>query len=129
MIFLRLNGKYRTFQVIIAADSNLCHTHFAPCGLDTIGDMIEVIVAEKDTIHLVTIISRTPFGVRHEYLLRILGLETLGDNQARCFGQFVGEVLGFLAGGEGLLEGKIVDNILRFLQAQGHGLPKDLDDA
>ena len=129
MIFLRLNGKYRTFQVIIAADSNLCHTHFAPCGLDTIGDMIEVIIAEKDTIHLVTIISRTPFGVRHEYLLRILGLETLGDNQARCFGQFVGEVLGFLAGGEGLLEGKIVDNILRFLQTQGHGLPKDLDDA
>ena len=68
MIFLRLNGKYRTFQVIIAADSNLCHTHFAPCGLDTIGDMIEVIVAEKDTIHLVNIISRTPFGVRHEHL-------------------------------------------------------------
>lgn len=68
MISLSFNRKYRTFQVVIVADLHLCHTHFALCCLDTIGDMLEAIVAEIDTVHLVTIISRTPFGVRHEYL-------------------------------------------------------------
>ena len=35
------------------ANSYLCHTDFAPAGLDTAGHMLEVIVIEKDTLQVV----------------------------------------------------------------------------
>ena len=41
------------FQLIMAADPHLCHTHFAPCGLYAEGHMLEVVVIEKDTLQVI----------------------------------------------------------------------------
>ena len=41
------------FQVIMAADPHLCHTHFAPTGLYAEGHMLEVVVIEKDTLEVI----------------------------------------------------------------------------
>ena len=41
------------FQLIMAADSHLCQTHFAPTGLCAEGHVLEVVIVEKDTLEVI----------------------------------------------------------------------------
>ena len=41
--------RFHIFLVILAANSHLCHTDFAPVDYLAIGHMLEVIVIENDT--------------------------------------------------------------------------------
>ena len=41
------------FQAIMAADSHLCQTHFAPFGLYAEGHVLEVVIIEKDTLEII----------------------------------------------------------------------------
>ena len=41
------------FQLIMAADPHLCHTHFAPCSLYAEGHVFEVVIVEKDTLEVI----------------------------------------------------------------------------
>ena len=41
------------FQLIMAADPHLCHTHFAPRSLYAEGHVLEVVIVEKDTLQVV----------------------------------------------------------------------------
>ena len=41
------------FQLIMAADANLCQTHFAPFGLYAEGHVLEVVIIEKDTLEVI----------------------------------------------------------------------------
>jgi hypothetical protein len=41
------------FQIFMAADPHLCHTHFAPTGLYAEGYMHEIIIVEKDPLEVV----------------------------------------------------------------------------
>ena len=46
----------------MAADPHLCHTDFAPTGLDATGHMLEVIVIEKDTLQVIDDLIDGPVG-------------------------------------------------------------------
>lgn len=37
----------------MATDPHLCHTNFAPFGLNTAGHMFEVVIIEKDTFEVI----------------------------------------------------------------------------
>ena len=41
------------FQLIMAADAHLCHTHFAPRSLYAEGHMLEVVIVKKDTLEVI----------------------------------------------------------------------------
>jgi hypothetical protein len=41
------------FQIFMAADPHLCHTHFSPPGLYAEGHMLKVVVIEKDTLEVI----------------------------------------------------------------------------
>ena len=53
--FVRLDlaEDFALFQIPIIANTDFCHTHFAPAGLDAAGHMLKVIVIEKDTLQVV----------------------------------------------------------------------------
>ena len=46
----------------MVTNSNLCHTHFAPAGLNAAGHMLEIIVIEKDTLQVVNDHVDCPVG-------------------------------------------------------------------
>ena len=84
----------------MVADPDLCHTDFAPAGLDTAGHMLEVIVIEKDTLQVVDDHVDCPVGSIPN--LAVIGSPGCGDPDMNM-GLFKARDTGLCLLGDGLV--------------------------